>query len=52
MTLLANSLWALILLVPVIPIMQRLVICPEKDHLARAFGEQYEHDTWNVRRWL
>jgi hypothetical protein len=48
----ANSLWALILLIPVILIMQRLVIRPEKDHLARAFGEQYEHYTRNVRRWL
>jgi protein-S-isoprenylcysteine O-methyltransferase Ste14 len=47
-----DSLWAPILLIPVILIMQRLVIRPEKDHLARACGEQHEHYTRNVRRWL
>ncbi len=48
----ANSLWALILLAPVLVFMSRFVIRREEAHLQRAFGGEYERYRACVRRWL
>ena len=48
----ANSLWALILLPAVVLFMSLFVIRREEAHLQRAFGEEYERYCANVRRWL
>ncbi|MBV9701325.1 MAG: isoprenylcysteine carboxylmethyltransferase family protein [Methylobacteriaceae bacterium] len=48
----ANSLWALILLPAVVLFMSLFVILREEAHLQRAFGEEYERYRANVRRWL
>ena len=48
----ANSLWALILLPAVVLFMSLFVIRREEAHLQRAFGEEYERYRANVRRWL
>lgn len=50
--LIANSLWALIMLFPVTLIMSRFVIRREEEYLARTFGEEYEHYQMCVRRWI
>jgi protein-S-isoprenylcysteine O-methyltransferase Ste14 len=50
--LIANSLWALLMLFPVTLTMSRFVIRREEKYLARTFGEEYEHYQMNVRRWI
>ncbi len=50
--LIANSAWALLLLIPVLFIMQRLVIRREETYLMDTFGAEYERYKRNVRRWL
>ncbi|MGA8655406.1 MAG: isoprenylcysteine carboxylmethyltransferase family protein [Chthoniobacterales bacterium] len=50
--LIANSVWALFLLLPVILIMSRFVIRREEEYLARTFGDEYAHYKMNVRRWI
>jgi len=47
-----NSLWALLLLIPVILIMEHFVIGREEAYLARTFGDEYERYRKAVRRWL
>jgi protein-S-isoprenylcysteine O-methyltransferase Ste14 len=48
----ANSGWALLLLIPVMLIMARFVIGREEAYLARTFGEEYDRYKATVRRWL
>ena len=48
----ANSLWALLLLAPVVLFMSLFVIRREEAHLQRAFGAEYESYRARVRRWL
>jgi protein-S-isoprenylcysteine O-methyltransferase Ste14 len=48
----ANSLWALLLLIPVVLFMTAFVISREEAHLQRTFGEEYERYRARVRRWL
>lgn len=50
--LIANSLWALLMLFPVTLITSRFVIRREEEYLARAFGEKYENYRTKVRRWI
>jgi len=47
-----QSLWALILLVVVLAIINRAVIVPEELFLSRRFGSDYLAYRKNVRRWL
>jgi protein-S-isoprenylcysteine O-methyltransferase Ste14 len=48
----AGSLWALLLLIPVVAFMSLFVIRREEAHLERAFGEEYVRYRTRVRRWL
>jgi protein-S-isoprenylcysteine O-methyltransferase Ste14 len=48
----ANALWALLLLAPVVMFMSLFVIRREETHLQRAFGGEYESYRARVRRWL
>ena len=48
----ANSLWALLLLIPVVLFMSLFVIRREEAHLQRAFGDEYERYRARVRRWV
>jgi protein-S-isoprenylcysteine O-methyltransferase Ste14 len=50
--LLANSLWLLVLLAPLLVVMQWGVILREERYLARRFGEGYLAYKAAVRRWL
>ena len=50
--LLANSIWLLLLLVPLLLVMQFGVIHREERHLAARFGEAYAAYCATVRRWL
>lgn len=50
--LLANSLWLLVLLAPLLVVMQWGVILREERYLARRFGESYLAYKAAVRRWL
>jgi protein-S-isoprenylcysteine O-methyltransferase Ste14 len=52
LALMANSIWALLLLFPVTLVMSRFVIRREEEYLARRFGEEYAHYQTNVRRWI
>lgn len=47
-----NSLWILLLLVPVLIIVNQGVIKHEEQYLERKFGNQYLHYKVAVRRWL
>lgn len=47
-----QSLWALILLVLVLAIINRAVIAPEESFLRRQFGSDYRAYQKSVRRWL
>ncbi|MHB1769876.1 MAG: methyltransferase family protein [Minisyncoccota bacterium] len=47
-----NTLWILLMLVPVFLIVQFGVVAREETYLARKFGEEYLRYTSNVRRWL
>ena len=49
---LRNSLWAVLLLVPTLRVMQRAVIWREERYLERAFGEEYLAYKRRVRRWI
>jgi protein-S-isoprenylcysteine O-methyltransferase Ste14 len=49
---LRNSLWAMLLLVPTLLVMQREVIGREERYLERAFGEEYLAYKGRVRRWI
>jgi protein-S-isoprenylcysteine O-methyltransferase Ste14 len=48
----ANSLWAVLLLVAVVVFMSLFVISREEAHLQRIFGEEYERYRARVRRWV
>ncbi|MGQ0571473.1 MAG: methyltransferase family protein [Armatimonadota bacterium] len=48
----ANSLWTLVLLVPLLAIMHYGVILREERYLERKFGEAYRRYTSSVRRWF
>ena len=49
---LRNSLWAMLLLPPVVMVMQREVIGREERYLERTFGEEYLTYKGKVRRWV
>ena len=49
---LRNSLWAMLLLVPAIGVVQREVIGREERYLERTFGEEYLTYKRKVRRWV
>ena len=49
---LRNSLWAMLLLAPVVMLMQREVIGREERYLERTFGEEYLAYKGKVRRWV
>lgn len=48
----ANSLWALLLLIPALLVMQFGVIAREERYLEQKFGEEYLRYKASVRRWL
>ncbi len=48
----ANSIWALLLVIPPVLVIALLVIPREEAHLKRVFGEEYERYQARVRRWL
>jgi len=50
--LLASSTWVLLMLIWVLPLMQRLVIAREEEHLRWRFGSEYADYSARVRRWL
>jgi protein-S-isoprenylcysteine O-methyltransferase Ste14 len=50
--LLANSAWALVLLVPLLIVMHYGVIVREERYLEMKFGEDYRRYKAAVRRWL
>ncbi|MBW4552241.1 MAG: isoprenylcysteine carboxylmethyltransferase family protein [Aphanocapsa sp. GSE-SYN-MK-11-07L] len=52
MTLLFNALWALLLLVPLIVVVQTGVIEREEDYLEQKFGDEYLRYKASVRRWV
>ena len=47
-----NSLWVILLLVPLLVVMTRQVIAREEAYLERAFGDTYLSYKSEVRRWL
>ena len=47
-----TSMWALLLLVPVLAILQRGVVLREEEYLERQFGETYRKYKARVPRWL
>jgi protein-S-isoprenylcysteine O-methyltransferase Ste14 len=49
---LRNSLWAMLLLAPVLRVMRREVIGREERYLERAFGQEYLAYKRRVRRWI
>jgi protein-S-isoprenylcysteine O-methyltransferase Ste14 len=49
---LRDSLWAMLLLAPVLRVMRREVIGREERYLERAFGEEYLAYKGRVRRWI
>jgi len=48
----ANSLWALLLIVPVLVCIQLGVVRREEEYLGRRFGDEYAAYKSRVRRWL
>ncbi len=52
LALLAGSLWAVALLVPVLAVVHHGVILREERYLERKFGEDYQDYKASVRRWL
>ncbi len=50
--LLANSLWTLLLVMPVMVVIQRGVVEREERYLERKFGEEYLRYRAHVRRWI
>jgi protein-S-isoprenylcysteine O-methyltransferase Ste14 len=49
---LANALWAILLLPVALLVIQRGVIEHEERYLERKFGEEYQHYKAQVRRWI
>src|SRR4029450_10780479 len=49
---LVNTLWILLLVVPVLVVIRYGVIAREEAYLARKFGDAYRQYTAQVRRWL
>jgi len=49
---LANSLWAIVLIIPVVAIVKVAVIAREERYLERKFGREYTDYKQRVRRWL
>lgn len=52
LALVLRSLWAMLLLVPAVALLQRWVIRAEERYLAARFGSAYHAYTTRVRRWL
>ncbi len=52
LALLANALWPLLALVPLLVLVQRRVIYPEERYMAATFGPAYEAYRGRVRRWI
>lgn len=50
--LLLNALWALLLLLPLLVVVQNGVIKREEDYLERKFGDDYLRYKTSVRRWV
>jgi len=50
--LMVNSIWALLLLIPINIIISRFVIQREEEYLERTFGEDYKRYKTRVRRWI
>ena len=50
--LLVNSLWVLLLVMPVMVVIQRGVVEREERYLERKFGEEYLRYRAHVRRWI
>ena len=50
--LLLNALWALLLVLPLLVVVQNGVIKREEDYLARKFGDDYIRYKTSVRRWV
>jgi protein-S-isoprenylcysteine O-methyltransferase Ste14 len=50
--LLAASTWVLLMLAWLLPVMQRLVVAREEEHLRWRFGSEYADYCARVRRWL
>ena len=48
----ADSIWVLFLLIPVLLIMNRSVIGREEKYLDGKFGDEYRRYKVSVRRWL
>ncbi len=48
----ADSLWAVLLLVPVVVIIDRGVVRPEEVYLTEKFGEDYRDYCAETRRWF
>ncbi len=49
---LANSIWALLMLLPALALIRYGVIAREEEYLERRFGEAYQRYMNTVRRWL
>src|SRR3984893_15460584 len=49
---LANSLWILVLVLPLAIILQKGVIGPEESYLEKKFGDKYLRYKAKVRRWI
>ena len=47
-----NSLWVLVMLLPLVPVMSRAVIAREERYLEHKFGQVYIDYKQSVRRWL
>jgi protein-S-isoprenylcysteine O-methyltransferase Ste14 len=51
-SLLINSLWIVLLVIPLLGVIQRGVIAREEVYLERKFGEEYLNYKSRVRRWV
>ena len=47
-----NTIWLLLLVIPVIILIHYVLIIPEERYLATKFGDEYEHYRQSVRRWI
>jgi len=52
LSLIVDSLWSLLLLIPVILMVNYYVIAREEKYLTREFGDEYRSYTAKVRRWI
>ena len=52
LALIMDSLWALVLVVPVVTVVNYYVIAREERYLERAFGDDYRMYRAKVRRWI